>query len=78
MITYRSGPLQSTIDYILVRRYSLRFVKYCKEIPGKTVATQHRPLILDLELEKLKRTKKRSRENSGRKDDRKQLGWKYL
>ena len=62
MITYRSGTRQSTIDYILVRRQSLRFVKYCKVIPGEAVATQHRPLILEMELEKPKKTKKRSRE----------------
>ena len=31
-------------------------------IPGETIATQHRPLILEMELEKPKRTKKRSRE----------------
>ena len=62
MIMYRSGTRQSTIDYILVRRQSLRFVKNCKVIPGETVATQHRPLILEMELEKPKRTKKRSRE----------------
>ena len=63
MITYRSGTRQSTIDYILVRRQSLRFVTDCKVIPGETVATQHRPLILEMQLEKPKRTKKRSREN---------------
>ena len=34
----------------------------CKVIPGETVDTQHRPLILEMELEKPKRTKKRSRE----------------
>ena len=43
MITYRSGTRQSTIDYILVRRQSLRFVKDCKVIPGEAVATQYRP-----------------------------------
>ena len=62
MITYRSGTRQSTIDYILVRRQNLRFVKDCKVIPGEAVATQHRPLILEMELEKPKKTKKRSRE----------------
>ena len=31
-------------------------------IPGEAVATQHRPLILEMELEKPKKTKKRSRE----------------
>ena len=41
MITYRSGT-----------RQSLRFAKDCKVIPGETVATQHRPLILEMELEK--------------------------
>ena len=58
IITYRSGTRQSTIDYILVRR----FVKYCNVIPGEAVATQHRPLILAMELEKPKKTKKISRE----------------
>ena len=62
MITYRSGTRQSTIDYILVRRQSLRFVKDSKVIHGEAVSTQHRPLILEMELEKPKRTKKRSRE----------------
>ena len=62
MITYRSGTRQSTIDYIQVRRQSLRFVKYSKVVPGEVVASQHRPLILDMELEKPKKTMKRSRE----------------
>ena len=62
MITCRSGTRQSTIDYIMVRRQSLRFVKFCKVIPGETVATQHRLLILEMWLEKPKKTKKRSRE----------------
>ena len=62
IITYRSGTWQSTIDYILVRRQSLRFIKDCKVIPGKTVAIQHRPLIFEMELEKPKKTDTRSRE----------------
>ena len=40
MITYRSGTRQSTIDYILVRKQSLRYVKYTKVIHGEAVATQ--------------------------------------
>ncbi len=32
MITYRSGTRQSTIDYILVRRQSLRFSKIRKRL----------------------------------------------
>ena len=62
MITCRSGTRQSMIDYILVRRQSLIFLKDTKVIPGEAVATQHRPLILEMGLEKPKRTKKRSRE----------------
>ena len=31
-------------------------------IPGETVATQNRPLVLEMELDKPKRTQKRSRE----------------
>ena len=56
MITYRSGTRQSTIYY---RRRSLRFVKDCKVIPGEAVATQHRPLILEMELEKPKKNKEK-------------------
>ena len=33
-------------------------------IPGEAVATQHRPLILEMELENPKRIKKRSREKT--------------
>ena len=58
MITYRSGTRQSMIDYILVRIQSLRFVKDCKVIPGEAVATQHRPVILEMELENPRKQRK--------------------
>ena len=36
------------IDYIMVRRENLRELKNCKMIPGESVATQHRMLVMEM------------------------------
>ena len=60
LLTFRSGIHSSVIDYILVRRESLRNVKNCKVIPGDPIATQHRLLVMDLKA-KRKKEKRRDR-----------------
>ncbi len=50
LITYQSGPCQSQIDYILVRKRDFRSVKDIKVICGEECAPQHRLLVGDLRL----------------------------
>ena len=50
LITYRSGDNRSQIDYILVRRNSLRFVKDVTVINGEECASQHELLVADIIL----------------------------
>ena len=59
--TFQSGQNQTVIDYIAVRRDRLGKVKDCKVIPGESVATQHRLLVMDFRIVKRKR-KRRVRE----------------
>ena len=38
------------IDYILVKRTDLKAAKYCKVIPGESIAMQYRILVMDYRL----------------------------
>ena len=60
LITFKSGPTKSQIDYLLVRRNELKGVKNCKVIPGECLAVQHRMVLMDFRIEmvKKKNTKK--------------------
>ncbi|VDL77534.1 unnamed protein product [Nippostrongylus brasiliensis] len=49
-MTYCSGGRRTEVDHILVRRQDLEAVKDVKVLPGKDVATQHRPLVADLSV----------------------------
>ena len=62
LITYRSGNTASVIDYILVRRDNLFHVRDCKVIPGESVATQHRLLLMEIDIQMPRKTKPRHRE----------------
>ena len=62
LITYRSGNAASVIDYILVRRDNLVHVRDCKVIPGESVATQHRLLLMEIDIQMPRKTKPRHRE----------------
>jgi len=46
-VTFRSGLTKTRIDYFLIRADSRRL---CKAIPNKYLGTQHRLLVLDVEL----------------------------
>ena len=53
------------IDYIMVRRDNLKELKNCKVIPGESVATHHRMLVMEMKAvrkrmsprERIKRTR---------------------
>ena len=53
--TYKSGPNQTVIDYIMIRRDDFNNVIDCKVIPGEPVAPQHRLLVMDFKIKKRKR-----------------------
>ena len=49
LLTYKSGGNATVIDYmIMVRRENLRELKKYKVIPGESVATQHRMLVMEM------------------------------
>ncbi|CAH9115852.1 unnamed protein product [Cuscuta epithymum] len=47
LVTYRSGANSTQIDYFLVRTTRRTSYTDCKVIPGESVVTQHRMLVLD-------------------------------
>jgi exonuclease III len=55
LITYKSGGNATVIDYITVRRTQLGRVRNCKVIPGESLAAQHRLLVCDLAVPRIKK-----------------------
>ncbi|XP_063545710.1 uncharacterized protein LOC134753703 [Cydia strobilella] len=60
LITYRSGQHSTQIDYFLLRRSKIHLAKDCKVVPSESLVSQHRLLILDLNL-KVQRLQKNSK-----------------
>ena len=50
LITFKSGANRSQIDYFLVRKGDRQLCKDCKVIPGESLTSQHRILVLDMRL----------------------------
>ena len=59
LITYRSGDRMITIDYIMVRRDDIRTIKDCKVIPGECVATQHRLVVMEMNVKMTRKPRPR-------------------
>ena len=55
----RSGDRMSTIDYVMVRGDEIRNVKDCKVIPGECVATQHRLVVMEMNVEMTRKPRPR-------------------
>jgi hypothetical protein len=51
LITFKSGRVQSQIDYVMVRRNELKKVKDCKVILGECVVEQHRLMVMNYRFE---------------------------
>ena len=51
LITYKSGMTSSQIDFFLLRRVDRKFCINCKIIPGESLTTQHRVLVMDFRVE---------------------------
>ena len=62
LVTFKSGAVKTQIDYFLTRADHRRLCKDCKVIPSKYLGTQHRLLVLDVELNCSKWKKKIVRE----------------
>jgi len=58
-VTFRSGSLKTQIDYFLVSANHRRMCRDCKVIPSEFLGTQHRLLVIDVEIKGFK-AKKRS------------------
>jgi len=67
LITYKSGVSCSQIDFFLIRKSDRKICLDCKVIPGESLTTQHRVLVMGVWVKR--RAKRRSqaglRESSG-------------
>ncbi|GJS91806.1 retrovirus-related pol polyprotein LINE-1, partial [Tanacetum coccineum] len=70
LITFQSGGHNTQIDYLLVRRGDLKACKDCRAFPGEACSSQHRLIIVDVLLERLRHR----REETGRP----RILWKNL
>lgn len=57
LVTFQSTVAKTRIDYLLLRRYDRRLCKDCKVIPGGTLATHYRFLVINVNI-MIKRKKK--------------------
>ena len=48
LITFKSGSSASQIDFLLTRKVDRDYCMDCKVVPGESIVTQHRLLILDV------------------------------
>jgi len=59
LVTFRSGSVKTQIDFFLTRADSRRICKDCKVIPSEFLGSQHRLLVLDVEIKCLRWRKRR-------------------
>ncbi|XP_009798634.1 uncharacterized protein [Nicotiana sylvestris] len=48
LVTFQSSAVKTQIDYLLLRRCDRGLCKDCKVIPGETLTTQHKLLVMDV------------------------------
>ncbi|KAL5128533.1 Craniofacial development protein 2 [Glycine soja] len=58
LITYKSGGTCSQIDFFLTRKSDRKYCLNCKVIPGESLTTQHRVLVMNVRIRD--RAKRRS------------------
>jgi len=59
LVTFKSGSARMQIDYFLIRANSKRWYRDCKVLPSECLATQHRLLVLDVEIRGVIRRKRK-------------------
>ncbi|XP_059285611.1 uncharacterized protein LOC132039083 [Lycium ferocissimum] len=55
LVTFRSMRAKTQIDYLLSRKCDRRLCTDCKVIPSENLTTQHRLLVMDLEIKRKRR-----------------------
>ncbi|KAG5605655.1 hypothetical protein H5410_027147 [Solanum commersonii] len=55
MVTFHSSVAKTQIDYLLLRKGERGLLKDCKVIPSENLTTQHKLLVMDLEIKKARR-----------------------
>ena len=58
LIMFKSGNTRTQIDFFLMRANSRRLCRDCKVIPSECLMTQHRLLVMDVEIRSTLRKKK--------------------
>ena len=58
LITYKSGVSCSKIDFFLIRKSDRKICLDCKVIPGESLTTQHRVMMMDVRVKR--KAKRRS------------------
>ena len=58
LITFKSGSTRTKIDYFLMRSNDRRMCRDSKVIPSECLTTQHRLLVVDVEIRKAIRSRK--------------------
>ena len=62
LLTYKRRGNAKVIEYFMVRRENLRELKNCNVIPGESVATQHRMLVMEMKaVRKMMRPRERTK-----------------
>jgi len=64
LITYKSGVSCSQIDFFLIRKSDMKICWDCKVIPGESLTTQHRVMVMDVRVKR--RAKRRSHSGAPR------------
>jgi hypothetical protein len=58
LITYKSGTHKSQIDFFITRKGDRLTCKDCKVIPGENLTSQHRIMVLDIDIKNQSRVRK--------------------
>ena len=58
LITFKSGTNKSQIDFFITRKGDRLTCKDCKVIPGESLTTQHRIMVMDIKIKKQYRARK--------------------
>ncbi|KAG5585502.1 hypothetical protein H5410_045936 [Solanum commersonii] len=53
LVTFRSSIAKTQIDYLLLRKGDRGLCKDCKVIPSENLTTQHKLLVMDLEIKRV-------------------------
>ncbi|KAM2452819.1 hypothetical protein PS2_010187 [Malus domestica] len=57
-ITYKSGSSKTQMDFLLMRKGDRITCKDCKVIPGESLANQHRLLVMDVHIKRVRKKNK--------------------